>query len=230
MAATPKTPTGCRCTHSFGHPQARPGKRKSTWTAGAIGIDRTQHDIRFVEDNWESPALGSWGLGWQVWCDGQEISQFTYFQQAGGQVLDPIPVELTYGLERIVLVLQDRRSVWDIEWGGGHAYSDVLKTPEVEHCVYDFETADVQRLTDMYKLPESAASQPRAAPGHRRTITCCGDHTLMRLRRRRDERAGYFAKMRDPRQVAAYVAQREREAILLAGGARSVEQKPTLGS
>lgn len=95
----------------------------------AIGIDRRKHDIRFVEDNWEAPALGAWGLGWQVWCDGQEISQFTYFQQSGGQTLDPVPVELTYGLERIVLVLQDKHSVWDIDWGADRTYADMLKTP-----------------------------------------------------------------------------------------------------
>lgn len=204
----------------------------------AIGIDRTQHDIRFVEDNWESPALGSWGLGWQVWCDGQEISQFTYFQQAGGQVLDPIPVELTYGLERIVLVLQDRRSVWDIEWGGGRSYSDVLRTPEIEHCIYDFETADVQRLTEMYKLFEGEAraclghEPPLVIPAHDYVLRC--SHTFNVLDARGavgvTERAGYFGKMRDlSRQVAAaYVAQREREGHpFLAGGMGSKEQKDT---
>jgi len=208
----------------------------------AIGIDGRKHDIRFVEDNWEAPAFGAWGLGWQVWCDGQEISQFTYFQQSGGQTLDPVPVELTYGLERIVLVLQDKRSVWDIDWGAGRAYSDVLKTPEVEHCTYDFETANVQRLTEMYKLYEAEAraclshEPPLVIPAHDYVLRC--SHTFNVLDARGaigvTERAGYFAKMRDlSRQVAAaYVAQREREGHpLLKSGTWNVErgaiQSPT---
>ena len=152
----PKTPTGCRCTRSSRSSSSpTPATRKSCYLQSleAIGIDRRQHDIRFVEDNWESPALGSWGLGWEVWCDGLEITQFTYFQQAGGLPLDPVAVELTYGLERIVMFLQDKRSVWEIDWGGGRTYGDVYKTPEVEHCVYDFEVGrrrahdrDVQAL------------------------------------------------------------------------------------
>ncbi len=200
-----------------------------------VGIDRRKHDIRFVEDNWEAPALGAWGLGWQVWCDGQEISQFTYFQQSGGQTLDPVPVELTYGLERIVLVLQDKRSVWDIDWGAGRGYSDVLKTPEVEHCTYDFETANVQRLTEMYKLYEAEAhaclshEPPLVIPAHDYVLRC--SHTFNVLDARGaigvTERAGYFAKMRDlSRQVAAaYVAQREREGHpLLKSGTWNVER------
>jgi glycyl-tRNA synthetase len=187
----------------------------------AIGIDRRQHDIRFVEDNWESPALGSWGLGWEVWCDGLEITQFTYFQQAGGLPLDPVAVELTYGLERIVMFLQDKRSVWDIDWGGGRTYGDVYKTPEVEHCVYDFEAADVERLTEMYQLYEAEAraclghEPPLVIPAHDYVLRC--SHTFNVLDSRGaigvTERAGYFAKMRDlSRQVAlAYLEQRQRE-------------------
>jgi len=187
----------------------------------AIGIDLHQHDIRFVEDNWESPALGSWGLGWEVWCDGLEITQFTYFQQAGGLPLDPVAVELTYGLERIVMFLQDKRSVWEIDWGGGRTYGDVYKTPEIEHCVYDFESASVERLTEMYKLYEAEAraclshEPPLVIPAHDYVLRC--SHTFNVLDSRGaigvTERAGYFAKMRDlSRQVAAaYVEQRQRE-------------------
>ena len=123
----------------------------------AIGIDRNQHDIRFVEDNWESPALGAWGLGWEVWLDGLEISQYTYFQQAGGYPLDPIPVEYTYGLERIVMYLQGVNEVWQIDWDGRRTYGDVLRLPEIEHCKYDFEIADVSRLKQMYDLFEAEA-------------------------------------------------------------------------
>ncbi len=187
----------------------------------AVGIDRRQHDIRFVEDNWESPALGSWGLGWEVWCDGLEITQFTYFQQAGGLPLDPVAVELTYGLERIVMFLQDKRSVWEIDWGGGRTYGDVYKTPEVEHCVYDFEAADVERLTELYKLYEAEAraclshEPPLVIPAHDYVLRC--SHTFNVLDARGaigvTERAGYFGKMRDlSRQVAsAYLEQRQRE-------------------
>ncbi|MDX1663699.1 MAG: glycine--tRNA ligase subunit alpha, partial [Candidatus Promineifilaceae bacterium] len=88
----------------------------------AIGIDPREHDIRFVEDNWQSPALGAWGLGWEVWLDGQEITQFTYFQQAGSHDLDPVSVEITYGLDRIVLALQGVESVWEIDYGAGIVY------------------------------------------------------------------------------------------------------------
>ena len=202
----------------------------------AIGIDRRQHDIRFVEDNWESPALGSWGLGWEVWCDGLEITQFTYFQQAGGLPLDPVAVELTYGLERIVMFLQDKRSVWEIEWGGGRTYGDVYRTPEVEHCVYDFEAADVERLTEMYKLYEAEAraclshEPPLVIPAHDYVLRC--SHTFNVLDARGaigvTERAGYFAKMRDlSRQVAsAYLEQRQREEYpFLSSGASSVERE-----
>src|SRR5438445_10423009 len=98
-----------------------------------IGIDPRQHDIRFVEDNWESPALGAWGLGWEVWLDGQEITQFTYFQQGGGLKLDPVSVEITYGLERIVLALQGKNAAWDIQWTPEITYKDIFLQSEIEH-------------------------------------------------------------------------------------------------
>jgi glycyl-tRNA synthetase len=185
----------------------------------AIGIDRNQHDIRFVEDNWESPALGAWGLGWEVWLDGLEISQYTYFQQAGGYPLDPIPVEYTYGLERIVMYLQGGREVWQIDWDGRRTYGDVLKTPEIEHCKYDFEIADVNRLKMMYDLFEAEAKSCLAhrlvTPAHDYVLRC--SHTFNLLDARGaigvTERAAFFARMRDlARQVSiAYVEQREHE-------------------
>src|SRR5512135_3424926 len=112
----------------------------------SIGIDPHRHDFRFVEDNWEQPALGAWGLGWEVWLDGQEITQFTYFQQAGGQVLDPVSVEITYGLDRIAIFLQNVRSVWDIDFDGVHTYGDVYLRNEIEQCIYNYETADIDGL------------------------------------------------------------------------------------
>ncbi|MGH9487327.1 MAG: glycine--tRNA ligase subunit alpha [Terriglobales bacterium] len=112
----------------------------------AIGIDLKQHDIKFEEDNWEAPTLGAWGLGWQVMLDGLEITQFTYFQQCGGQDLNPIPVELTYGLERIGAFLQDVDSVYDIRWNDRTCYGEVRFLDELHSSVYNFERADVERL------------------------------------------------------------------------------------
>jgi len=111
----------------------------------ALGIDPRKHDIRFVEDNWESPALGAWGLGWEVWLDGQEITQFTYFQQAGGLMVDPVAVEITYGLERITMPLQHVHHFREMRWNQTHTYGDVHYQGEVEHSKYYFETADVDR-------------------------------------------------------------------------------------
>jgi len=184
----------------------------------AIGIEHEKHDIRFVEDNWESPALGAWGLGWEIWLDGLEITQFTYFQQAGGYALDPVSVEITYGLERIVMFLQDVRAVWDIDWDGTRTYGDVLLQPEIEHCRYDFELADVDRLTQMYDLFEAEAKSCLEGgliiPAHDYILRC--SHTFNVLDSRGaigvTERATYFRRMRDlARQVAvAYAEQRQR--------------------
>ena len=152
----------------------------------AIGIEREKHDIRFVEDNWESPALGAWGLGWEVWLDGMEITQFTYFQQAGGFQLDPVSVELTYGLERIVMYLQGVKEVWQIDWDGRHTYGDVLRTPEIEHCTYDFEVADVGRLKQMYDLFEAEAQNCLAhklvIPAHDYVLRCSHTFNLLDAR------------------------------------------------
>jgi glycyl-tRNA synthetase len=183
----------------------------------AVGIDMREHDVRFVEDNWESPALGAWGLGWEVWLDGQEISQYTYFQQAGGLNLDPVAVELTYGLERIVMYLQRVRAVWDIDWDGMHTYGDIYRQSEVEHCVYNFELADVKRLSQMYNLYEAEAKACMARglviPAYDYVLRC--SHTFNVLDSRGaigvTERASYFGRMRDlSRQIAQlYVEQRE---------------------
>jgi glycyl-tRNA synthetase len=183
----------------------------------AVGIDMREHDVRFVEDKWESPALGSWGLGWEVWLDGQEISQYTYFQQAGGLNLDPVAVELTYGLERIVMYLQKVRAVWDIDWDGVHTYGDVYKRPEVEHCIYNFELGDVERLAQMYNLYEAEAKacmeRGLVIPAYDYVLRC--SHTFNLLDSRGavgvTERAHYFGRMRDlSRQIARlYVEQRK---------------------
>jgi glycyl-tRNA synthetase alpha chain len=121
----------------------------------AVGIDLRQHDIKFEEDNWESPTLGAWGIGWQVMLDGLEITQFTYFQQCGGVDLDPISAELTYGLERIAAFLQDVDSVYDIAWAPGVKYSDVRYAEEKQFSIYNFESADVEKTWEHLRLYEA---------------------------------------------------------------------------
>ncbi|MDQ2711491.1 MAG: glycine--tRNA ligase subunit alpha [Acidobacteriota bacterium] len=125
----------------------------------AIGIGLKKHDIKFEEDNWESPTLGAWGIGWQVMLDGLEITQFTYFQQCGGIDLEVIPAEITYGLERIVAFLQNVESVYDIEWAPGFKYSDVRLADEQQFSVYNFEEADVPSLWQEFELHEREAQR-----------------------------------------------------------------------
>ena len=113
----------------------------------ALGIDPMAHDIRFVEDDWESPTLGAWGLGWEVWCDGMEVTQYTYFQQVGGFDCDPVSVELTYGLERLAMYVQGVENVYDLDFNGdGVTYGDVFHQAEVEYSAHNFEHADVEAL------------------------------------------------------------------------------------
>ena len=125
----------------------------------AIGIDLCKHDIKFEEDNWESPTLGAWGIGWQVMLDGLEITQFTYFQQCGGMDLEMVPAEITYGLERIVAFLQNVESVYDIEWAPGFKYADVRLADEQQFSVYNFEMADVAMLWQEFELHEREAQR-----------------------------------------------------------------------
>lgn len=117
-----------------------------------IGIDPLEHDIRFVEDDWESPTLGAWGLGWEVWCDGMEVTQYTYFQQVGGIECDPVPVEYTYGLERLAMYVQGVENVYDLDWDGvpkdkgGKVYGDIYLRAEREFSAYNFERANTEAL------------------------------------------------------------------------------------
>jgi len=126
---------------------------------GAIGIDIRHHDIRFEEDNWEAPTLGAWGIGWQVMLDGLEITQFTYFQQSGGVDLEPISVELTYGLERIAAFLQNVEDVYQVRWNDSVTYGDMRRTEELEFSVYDFEAADPEICRQLLDLYESEATR-----------------------------------------------------------------------
>ncbi len=183
----------------------------------ALGINPREHDIRFVEDNWQSPALGAWGLGWEVWLDGQEITQFTYFQQAGGVELDPVSVEITYGLERIVLALQDKDSAWKIDWMPGLTYHDMMFNEEVEHCRYYFDIADVDALKQVYDTYES--EYKRALDGdalitaYDYVLKCSHLFNVLDTRGAIGvtERARYFHRMRNmTRTIAqAYTAKRE---------------------
>lgn len=125
----------------------------------SLGLKAEEHDIRFVEDDWESPTLGAWGLGWEVWLDGMEITQFTYFQEVGGVELDPISVELTYGLERIAMYLQGVDNVFDLIWTEGVKYGDIHHQTEVEFSRYNFEEADVEMLSSSFTMCEKEASR-----------------------------------------------------------------------
>ncbi len=184
----------------------------------AIGIDPVKHDIRFVEDNWAQPAISAWGLGWEVWLDGLEITQFTYFQQVGGISLDPVAVELTYGLERIAMALQNVRDFKDIQWNATMKYGDVYLENEQEASKYAFELADVDRLRQLFDLYEAegktALEHYQVLPAHDYVLKC--SHTFNILDTRGaigvTERAGFFRRMRAlARGVAqAYVEQRQR--------------------
>jgi glycyl-tRNA synthetase len=184
----------------------------------ALGIDPAKNDIRFVEDNWEAPALGAWGLGWEVWLNGSEITQYTYFQQAGGQLLDPVSVEITYGIERIVMALQGVDSFVDMSWNQHRTYGDVVLENEIEFNKYNFETADIERLRGMFDEYEAEAqlwiSRGLVLPAHDYVLKC--SHTFNVLDSRGAigvaDRANLFARMRTIAALVAeeYLQQREK--------------------
>ncbi len=125
----------------------------------ALGIDPLEHDIRFVEDNWENPSMGCAGVGWEVWLDGMEITQFTYFQQVGGLEVRPVAVEVTYGLERLSSYIQDVNSVFELEWADGVKYGDIFKEPEFEHSKYSFEESNQEMLFELFDTYEKEAKK-----------------------------------------------------------------------
>jgi glycyl-tRNA synthetase len=183
----------------------------------AIGIDRRKHDIRFVEDNWAQPAIGAWGLGWEVWIDGLEITQYTYFQQVGGVTLDPVPLELTYGLERIAMFLQGARTVFDLKWDDVRTYGDVKLQDEIERSQYAFNYADVEELHQLFEIYERESKRALeyglVLPAHDYVLQCSNVFNLLDTRGAIGvtERQSFLGRMRDlAREVAAkYVAQRE---------------------
>ena len=182
----------------------------------AFGIDPLEHDIRFVEDDWESPTIGAWGLGWEVWLDGMEITQFTYFQQVGSVDLDPIPVELTYGLERIAMYLQKVDNVYDLAWNQKVTYGQVHHQGEVEHSTYNFEVADIDMLWNLFESYEreslSAVEKGLVLPAYDYCLKCSHTFNLLEARGAISvtQRTAYIARIRGlARSCAeAYVAQR----------------------
>ena len=182
----------------------------------ALGIDPMDHDIRFVEDDWESPTLGASGLGWEVWLDGMEISQFTYFQMAGSIEVDPVPVELTYGLERICMYLQGVDSVFDIQWNRHLSYGDVHHQQEVEQSTYNFESADVEMLLDSFNRLEAEsrknAVEALVLPAYECCLKCSHLFNMLDARGAISvtQRTGYIARIRDLARLCAqgYIKQR----------------------
>ena len=184
----------------------------------AMGIDLEHHDVRFVEDNWESPTLGAAGVGWEVWLDGMEITQFTYFQQVGGLEVKPVVLEITYGLERIAMYLQNVDSVFNINWNNYLKYGDIYLQNEIEQSKYNFEYSNAQRLFKMFDLASEEANSCMEAgivlPAYDWVLKC--SHTFNLLDARgvisKDERVNYINRVRTLASKVArlYVEQREK--------------------
>lgn len=168
----------------------------------ALGIDPAEHDIRFVEDDWESPTLGAWGLGWEVWLDGMEITQFTYFQQVGGIDLEPISLEFTYGLERICMYLQGKESVFDLDWNERCSYGHIHHQTELEHSKYNFKKSSTTMLFEFFDSCESESLKltelDLPLPAYDYCLKCSHLFNLMDARGAISitERTGYIARVR----------------------------------
>jgi glycyl-tRNA synthetase alpha chain len=184
----------------------------------SFGISPSRHDIRFVEDDWESPTLGAWGLGWEVWLDGMEITQFTYFQQVGGIDLKPVSAEITYGCERIAMYLQGVDNVYDLEWVDGIKYGDVHHQSEVEFSTYNFEEADADMLFKLFDMYEKEcarlAEKQLVLPAYDYVLKASHAFNLLDARGAISvtERAHYIGRVRTLARLCAegYVAQREK--------------------
>ena len=170
----------------------------------AIGVDVLQHDIRFVEDDWESPTLGAWGLGWEVWCDGMEVTQFTYFQQMGGYDCKPVAGELTYGLERLAMYIQGVDSVYDLDFNGhGVSYGDVFLENEIQQSTWNFEVADTERLFDAFRKAtaecENCLENALPIPAYEQAIKASHIFNLLQARGVISvaERQAYMGRVRD---------------------------------
>jgi glycyl-tRNA synthetase alpha chain len=186
----------------------------------SFGIDPSSHDIRFVEDDWESPTLGAWGLGWEVWLDGMEITQFTYFQQVGGIDLSPISVEITYGTERIAMYLQDVDNVFDIRWNKDVLYRDIYLEPEREYSVYNFEEADAAMLRQFFDGYEAEGirlikTRSLVYPAYDLCLKCSHAFNLLDARGALSvsERTNYIARVRNLAKLCAELYARKREEL-----------------
>ena len=194
----------------------------------ALGIDLLKHDVRFVEDDWESPTLGAWGLGWEVWLDGMEITQFTYFQQVGGIDVKPVSAEITYGIERIAMFIQGKDSIFDLKWVGDVTYGDVFLQNEVEFSRFNFEESDADMLFTLFDLYEAEAKRlielGLVLPGYDFVLKC--SHTFNLLDARGaisvSERTRFIGRVRALARMAAqgYLGEREKLGFPLLKGGR----------
>jgi glycyl-tRNA synthetase alpha chain len=189
----------------------------------ALGLDLKKHDVRFVEDDWESPTLGAWGLGWEVWLDGMEITQFTYFQQVGGIDLKPVSLELTYGLERIAMYLQGIDNVFNLLWCKGIKYGEIHHSEEVEFSKYNFDYADTELLTKQFDEYERESVRLNklglVLPSYEFCLKCSHVFNLLDARGVLSvtERTGYIARVRNLSRICAeaYLKQREEKGFPL---------------
>ncbi len=189
----------------------------------AININLLRHDIRFVEDDWESPTLGAWGLGWEVWLDGMEVTQFTYFQQVGGIELKPVSVELTYGLERIAMYLQEVDNVFDIQWNKGITYGDIHHETEVEFSKYNFDAADTDLYFSLFEKYEAEAlhliKEGLVLPAYDFCLKCSHSFNMLDARGALSvtERTTYIARVRNLARKCAegYLKLREEKGFPL---------------
>ncbi len=185
----------------------------------ALGVDLRRHDVRLVEDDWEQPTLGAWGLGWEVWCDGMEITQWTYFQQLGGVDVELVPAEMTYGLERLAMFLQGKRSAFDLEWAPGVSWSDVYRESEREWSAYNFELAPVDVLTMRFGEHEEECrlllERRLPLPAYDQVLKCSHAFNLLDARGALSvtERAAYIGRVRTlARDVAQVYLELETDA------------------
>ncbi|MBQ5758490.1 MAG: glycine--tRNA ligase subunit alpha [Schwartzia sp.] len=198
-----------------------------------LGINAADHDIRFVEDNWESPTLGAWGLGWEVWLDGMEITQFTYFQQVGGCDVKPVASEITYGLERLAMYIQGVENVYDIKWIGDYTYGDVFHQNEYEQSLYAFKLSDAKLLFELFDKYEAEAvrviGEGAVHPAYDYVLKCSHAFNLLDARGAisASERTAYIGRVRKLARMCAkaYLEQREKLGYPMMGKSRKAKVK-----
>ncbi|MCH4008221.1 glycine--tRNA ligase subunit alpha [Companilactobacillus sp.] len=199
----------------------------------ALGIEPLEHDIRFVEDNWENPSMGCAGVGWEVWLDGMEVTQFTYFQQVGGLQCKPVTSEITYGVERLAEYIQDVNSVYDLEWGDGVLYGDIFKEPEYEHSKYSFEESNQEMLFNFFNDYEKEAHRlidlGLVHPAYDYILKCSHTFNLLDARGAVSvtERAAYLSRIRKMAHLiaAAFVEEREKRGFPLLNHKATTKEK-----